>query len=108
MKTAALATYHDHEAEVYTLADLARIAETIWHGQRRRGFVRTNETKWCDADAVGVTMRKACFVTTAAEWRMLYGYTWLALANGLTIYIETNSRGAFAGRFHVRKETLNA
>jgi phage gp16-like protein len=104
MNQAHFAVYQDLSNEVYTLSNLADIAKAIWHGQRRQGFNRQGAQKWCDATAVGVSMRKAHFVTTVKEWATVGGYTWTALGNGLEINIETNCRADFPGRFHVRKE----
>ena len=73
-RQAHFATYCQQE-EVYTLDDLARIAEVIWRGQRRQGFNRQGTQKWCDASTIGVTMRKAHFVSTVTEWQDIKGYT---------------------------------
>ena len=68
MKHANFATYRDMSNEVYTEADMARMATRIWNGQRRSGINRQGRTKWCDATAVGINMRKAWFVDTIANW----------------------------------------
>ena len=105
MKHANFATYRDMSNEVYTEADMARMATRIWNGQRRSGINRQGRTKWCDATAVGINMRKARFVTTTHEWEYLPSHRWIALDNGFEIKIDANCRADYPGRIFVRRPT---
>ena len=104
MKHANFATYRDMSNEVYTEADMARMATRIWNGQRRSGINRQGRTKWCDATAVGINMRKAWFVDTIANWQHLLVREWLNVGD-FEIKIDTSCRGDYPGRIFVRRPT---
>lgn len=90
------ATYRDASRDLYSATALGVIAKRV-----KRYGNRHSEGWWCDADAVGVSMRRAMFfdLATGTPFRT---YEWLPATPTLEIKIESACQGGFPGRFYVR------